>query len=356
MDIKTIDKILWWIPFKSLRENLREYMYFQFYIYKYIKNNIVNKDYIRELMFLQHQEIVDKKSVIKFREDIKNDPNFKSRYLKLMKNLDNNSVKILSNILSKICRYNDINDPIYFEYYELEQINKISCKNWKTVMKLDNNHYGYGKYILSTNIFPEDIFYDEYGIGQFQTIDKIRNKNIMDVGGYIGDTAIVLSYHTNKNVYSFEPFIKNYNTMLETIKMNDINNIIPVNISLGDENKKLAVFSDGTINSGNNLYDKKGIAEEIQMMTLDKFVEDNNIEVGLIKVDIEGFEQKFLKGAMRTIIKQKPALLLSIYHNYEDFMEIKNIIEDLNLGYKISIYKLPSPYVLKEVKLIAEII
>ncbi|WP_277874920.1 FkbM family methyltransferase [Brachyspira aalborgi] len=32
-------------------------------------------------------------------------------------------------------------------------------------------------------------------------------------------------------------------------------------------------------------------------MTLDSFVEENNIIVGLIKVDIEGAEQDFIKGA-----------------------------------------------------------
>lgn len=92
------------------------------------------------------------------------------------------------------------------------------------------------------------------------------------------------------------------------------------------------------------------------MTTLDKYVKENNIEVGLIKVDIEGFEQIFLKGAINTIVEQKPALILSIYHSYEDFMEIKNIIENLNLGYKISICKVPTEFVLLEVKLIAEVI
>lgn len=55
--------------------------------------------------------------------------------------------------------------------------------------------------------------------------------------------------------------------------------------------------------------------EEISIITLDSFVEENNIRVGLIKVDIEGSEQDFLKGAEKTIKTQKPFLLISIYHN-----------------------------------------
>ena len=354
MDKKVIDDILWWIPFKSLRDSLREYMYFQFKIYEQLQNYTADKENIRELMLLKHQELSNDKSIIKFREAIKNDPNFIDRYIKLIKNLDNNSVKIISNILSKICRYSNINDPIYFEYYELREINDIAYKHWTKIIQLDNKYYAYGKYILPISYFEEDIFYNECGMYKFKTIDKIRNKNIMDVGGFVGDSAIVLSSYTDKSVYSFEPFMKNYNAMLDTIRINNKNNIIAINLSLGDEDKELSIFSDGEINIGNNLYNKEGIEEKIKMTTLDKFVRENNIEVGLIKVDIEGGEQAFLKGAINTIIEQKPALILSIYHSYEDFMEIKNIIENLNIGYKISIYKFPTKYILAETKLIAE--
>ena len=35
--------------------------------------------------------------------------------------------------------------------------------------------------------------------------------------------------------------------------------------------------------------------EWIEMMTLDAFVKEHNLEVGFIKVDIEGFEMPFYK-------------------------------------------------------------
>ena len=73
------------------------------------------------------------------------------------------------------------------------------------------------------------------------------------------------------------------------------------------------------------------------MVTLDSYVKENNIEVGLIKTDLEGFEQPFLRGAIETIKEQKPVLIISIYHNYSDFFEIKPMLENLNLGYKFKI-------------------
>lgn len=41
----------------------------------------------------------------------------------------------------------------------------------------------------------------------------------------------------------------------------------------------------------------------VPMITVDDYVNNNNLEVGLIKVDIEGAEPLFLEGAKNTIIK-----------------------------------------------------
>lgn len=59
---------------------------------------------------------------------------------------------------------------------------------------------------------------------------------------------------------------------------------------------------------------------EVNQITLDEYVDSENIEIGLIKVDIEGAERNFLKGAKKTICEQKPILLISIYHSAEDFL------------------------------------
>jgi hypothetical protein len=52
------------------------------------------------------------------------------------------------------------------------------------------------------------------------------------------------------------------------------------------------------------------------------------------------------------IIKYKPILLISIYHNKKDFFEIKPLIESWNLGYTFKIRKLLSDW--QEIMLIAE--
>ena len=222
------------------------------------------------------------------------------------------------------------------------------------------NNCSYDKYILPKNHFESEVFYDKSGMNYIKNINQVKNKNIIDAGGYIGDSAIVFSDYTDKNVYSFEPFLQNYNLMLKTIELNKKNNIIPVNMALGDENKEIGM--DASIGAGCGLSienakesDINSFENKVKMITLDSYVKENNIEVGLIKTDLEGFEQPFLKGAIETIKEQKPVLIISIYHNYSDFFEIKPMIENLNLGYKFRIIRNKSPQLITETKLLAEV-
>ena len=117
---------------------------------------------------------------------------------------------------------------------------------------------------------------------------------------------------------------------------------VPVEASLSDKNGEEKIYLSGdnvqgiTSDESFRRYDK---SFTVETMTIDKYVQENNLNVGFIKVDVEGTEQKLLKGAIETIKSQKPFLILSIYHNPSDFYEIKPWIEKLDLGYNFKISK-----------------
>ena len=341
MTSKTIDNIVWFIPSRKLRDNIRDFMHFIYNL-----NNPL--------------QAWDSYLVIKFRKHIKNDTNFYQKYLNLIKNFDNESIEIINNIVSKICNYNDIGEPVYFSQSQSQKIKELLEEYNNKIIKINEELFIYDKYILPKNHFEIEVFYDKSGMNYIKNLNQVKNKNIIDAGGYIGDSAIVFSDYTDKNVYSFEPFLQNYNLMLKTIELNKKNNIIPVNMALGSENKGISIYSNSdTANSGLSVETKQSdinsFENKVKMVTLDSYVKENNIEVGLIKTDLEGFEQPFLKGAIETIKEQKPVLIISIYHNYSDFFEIKPMIENLNLGYKFRIIKNRLNKVIAENKLLAEV-
>ncbi|TXJ19828.1 FkbM family methyltransferase [Brachyspira aalborgi] len=339
MTSKTIDNIVWFIPFRKLRDNIRDYMNFIYNLNKPLKAW---------------------DGATHFRKEIKNDANFYQKYLNLIKNLDKESVEIVIGILSKITNYNNIEDDIYFSHKESKRLNDLYEEFNNKIIKINEELFIYDKYILPKNQFEFEAFYGKYGMDYVKNLNQVKNKNIIDAGGYIGDSAIVFSDYTDKNVYSFEPFLQNYNLMLKTIELNKKNNIIPVNMALGNENKEISIYSNSdTANSGLSVETKQSdinsFENKVKMVTLDSYVKENNIEVGLIKTDLEGFEQPFLKGAIETIKEQKPVLIISIYHNYSDFFEIKPMLENLNLGYKFRIIKNRLNKVIAENKLLAEV-
>ena len=86
--------------------------------------------------------------------------------------------------------------------------------------------------------------------------------------------------------------------------------------------------------------------EMVNVVSLDDYVSKNNLNVGLIKTDLEGFEQEFLKGAINTIKTYKPTLMISIYHSAQDYFQVKEIIKSLNLGYKFSLFKADDGYLI----------
>lgn len=178
----------------------------------------------------------------------------------------------------------------------------------------------------------------------FNEVDKdfLKDKDIIDAGAYTGDSAISLSNLTSRNIYSFEPFKESYEKLVQNVKLNNITNIIPVQAALTDKNGDMELYLSGNnyqgVTSNSNIRDYD-TSFSVQSMTIDSYVEENNLNVGLIKVDVEGEEKNLLKGAINTIKTQKPILLLSIYHSVHDFFDIKPWIDNLNLGYEFVLSK-----------------
>lgn len=73
---------------------------------------------------------------------------------------------------------------------------------------------------------------------------------------------------------------------------------------------------------------------EVVTLALDDLVEEEQIQVGFLKMDIEGAELEALRGAERTLRRQRPELAISVYHRPQDFAEIPGYLASLDLGYR----------------------
>ncbi len=291
---------------------------------------------------------------------------FREKYLNCIKYLENEEIAKLNTIIKRIQIIQENPTQQVYDFYSHEEKQKL-YDFWHNfvnkIIKIDENLYVYNQYKLPENLFGASLWYYNMNLGEIKNINKIKNKYIIDAGASVGDSAVLLSKYTNQKVMAFEPIPSNYNLIPKTCELNNIKNVVPINKALYNINTTLDFYidkADNMVAAPGSSIEKPisgNCAHKIQVeaITLDSYVKENNLEVGLIKTDLEGVEQKFLEGAVETIKQQKPVLLISIYHKPEDLFEIIPFIANLNLGYKFKIIRDIDVSFLIETSVLAEV-
>ena len=319
-------------------------------------NLFKRQSYLRKLYFHPGE----REALAKLFSDAMNREDSAQRFSALISGLDNESRNTVSDIIHRMGMIADGNKSLQDVYTQREQEEFVRMNDEfsSKIVKLNDNLYYYNGYYLPVNQFDSSVFFTRYGIDKLTTLDSVRNKHIIDAGGYVGDTALLFSSYTDKDIHVFEASPSNMDIIRETIRLNHLDNIVPVSKALG-EKSGTATFSLGERNSCNSLVERPGYNYpdhiEVPVVTLDDYVRENDLEVGLIKVDIEGGEQMLLRGAVETIRTQHPILLISIYHSANDFFEIKPMIEKMCDKYTFRIVKPANPAIALETILLAEV-
>jgi FkbM family methyltransferase len=135
---------------------------------------------------------------------------------------------------------------------------------------------------------------------------------VVDIGANLGYYTLIASAHV-EHVISFEPERENAELLLRTLKRNARSNVTLVQKGLGEkeETLTLAIHPD---NKGKHTLlpiNEKGVTStDIPMTTLDAVLETLGVpRVDLIKIDIEGWEAKALRGAVKTLRASHPTIM-----------------------------------------------
>ena len=163
------------------------------------------------------------------------------------------------------------------------------------------------------------------------------NKAILDIGAHSG----VYSFKSNfKYAYSFEPNKKMFPFLNINLMLHDkYFESKTFNVLLSDKNEMItfdgfsAALNDSELQSE---YFNSNNAEKIYSHTLDEYNLNN---IGYIKIDVEGMEEKVLRGGLGTIIRNNyPPILFECWGIIDDFSKNRHdLLEKLliELGYDI---------------------
>lgn len=326
---------------------------------------IENIKYFSENKILYQGYDFEKNAMLNYWEPyFKNEIKLEKCKKHLLNGLDNKEKKEAETIIERM-RNLIYQKPFNADIFSEEEKKEISETEREFYLKIhkdnaEDNVWKWKNYKLDSRNFEACVFFNRCGVGQLKNLDKLKNKCILDIGAYIGDSAVILSEYTDNTVYAFEAFEENYSRIQINSSLNNRKNIVPVNYALGDKEDEITFYLRANGETGHGGVKRSGLEYKnsitVKSITVDRFIETNQLEVGLIKADIEGMEQAMLRGAMKTICTQKPALLISIYHTADDFFEIKRMIDELNLGYKFSVYHpISKNSIISETLLICEV-
>lgn len=224
-----------------------------------------------------------------------------------------------------------------FEKFLVEKSSILGCvisynKYGGYCIPLSSLHRSAAQKILNGEIYePETI--------EFLTKNS-KNGDIVHAGTYFGDflPALSRSINNNRKIFAFEPNPENYRCAKITIDINNIKNVELINQGLGSKRTKLKmkVFDDlnrplggGSKILKNNEGDNKRVIN-VEIVALDEVLPSSS-NIKIIQLDVEGFEIPALLGAMNTIKRCHPILILE---NLPENSWLEKHI--FNIGYYIS--------------------
>lgn len=147
-----------------------------------------------------------------------------------------------------------------------------------------------------------------------------------DVGAHVGYVTLPVAsvMAPGGRVVSFEPSAANAKLLQFHVSRNGFTNVSVENVLVGEEHNIEASFFESLGHHGQNsqnpvdpekLKIEHGAFEKTRrrMVSIDGYCADENIQPGVIKIDVEGAEIGVLKGAREVLAKQRPLVFLSVH-------------------------------------------
>lgn len=130
---------------------------------------------------------------------------------------------------------------------------------------------------------------------QYAWLD-VKNKNVVDIGANIGDTAIYFAVNGARHVYAFEPVKKLYLIAKSNSRLNSLS-------------KKITMVNRGCGGGGSG-----GV-------TLDEILRRYKVGGGVLKADCEGCEYGLVLGAKSETLRRFGSILLEYHYGYKKLVK-----------------------------------
>ncbi|MDH5255519.1 MAG: FkbM family methyltransferase [Gammaproteobacteria bacterium] len=157
------------------------------------------------------------------------------------------------------------------------------------------------------------------------TIEFMRGNcgtgDIVHAGTYFGDFLPALSQGIapGARIWAFEPGSENFRCAAVTLLLNDIDNVELFHAGVGSRRETLPLLTadqDGVARGGSSriLVDAVPASAHTElsaMVTIDETIPPDR-HVSIIQLDVEGHERRALAGALRTVARCRPIVVIEV--------------------------------------------
>jgi FkbM family methyltransferase len=164
---------------------------------------------------------------------------------------------------------------------------------------------------------------------------------VIDVGGYIGETALFFAQRGARRVFCVEPSPDNLRLLEQNISQSSFKDkIVIIRAAILDKDGGVEFYMNRQEPLGNHVasyhdfmkyYTRSDLKCEVQAMSFQSLLEYTGLEeVDVVKLDCEGSEYDILLGTPDSVLKRVRKYIIE-YHNGPDVL-VKRLDE---LGYKV---------------------
>lgn len=201
-----------------------------------------------------------------------------------------------------------------------------SSLNNKSLYRWTTDRYGLWHYLHPASWIDHNILaYGQYDPALHRILrDTVKpNWQCLDVGGNIGHIALYMAKLVGDSgkVNIFEPVPAHGHIIAEHINRNQFSGRLMLNrYALGDKmgiaSMDVAGDTESNLGMGTLAYEgnnRLSSSIEVKTTTLDQWVIESGVDrIDLIKIDIQGYEPAFLRGAEQTLKEFRPQLLIEV--------------------------------------------
>ena len=170
---------------------------------------------------------------------------------------------------------------------------------------------------------------------------EYTQKSAVHAGTFFGDMIPNFSEFCGGTLYAFEPVLENYVMAKQCIDKNDISNVVIFNSALSDRqgSARFKTISEEGYHMGgwSHITNAETDPNRSQVVTTLRIDDIYMNDLAVIHLDLEGHEKEALYGAVNTIRKDEPILILEA--GPKDLSALDGMgYEQMFEGYHIDVY------------------